>query len=347
MRVLDVVRSVAVGIVVWSHLPLAQSIVDHLGLGSIYKAQVLGLLGVGIFFVHTSLVLMMSLRRQAVHGQTLRALVLGFYVRRVFRIYPLAVVVVAICVGFRLFPVMDRMTTSDVVANFFLIQNMTDSPSVPPVLWSLPFEVQMYVALPFVFRWVFKMQRGTVGRTICLLIASYGTVLGLAAAGYDYQLVKYLPAFLPGVLAVAAMRSPVKFNPVFLFVMIGAWAILFPLLVGMGVKENLLIWPVCLMVGAGLAFARDIQAGTLSRITQTIAKYSFGIYLVHPIFVEWCFEKNTLPVGLAWPVFLLGTWSASMLLYHLIEAPFIKWGALLADRVGGKMSNARGESAAA
>jgi len=51
----------------------------------------LGLFGVLLFFVHTSLVLMYSMERSGLTGWLLFK---NFYVRRVFRIYPLSVVAV-------------------------------------------------------------------------------------------------------------------------------------------------------------------------------------------------------------------------------------------------------------
>lgn len=332
MRLLDVVRAMAVGMVVLSHLPASQAIVNGMGWGQAYNTQVLGMLGVGIFFVHTSLVLMMSLHRMAQGGG--EPLVAGFYVRRLFRIYPLVIVVVLACTVFELDPIVPSLTAGDIAANFLLVQNITGSHSVPPVLWSLPFEVQMYVLLPFIHMWVFKSSRGASGRAVILLVASCALVLGLALAGCGYQLLKYLPAFLPGVLSMALMKSPIKCHPACLLTMLAVLVVAYPVGVAHGIQENLLIWPVCLMVGIGLALSRDMQAGSVTRLAHTVSKYSFGIYLVHPILIEWCFHQGHMPVYLAWPLFLAGTWLVSVLLYHAVEKPCIAWGASLARHLG-------------
>src|SRR5918996_4625319 len=83
---LDMLRSVAVLLVFGSHLLVA--------FGLPWQGTVigdLGHLGVMAFFVHTSLVLMMSLARlQEGPG----SIVGRFYIRRAFRIYPLAIVTV-------------------------------------------------------------------------------------------------------------------------------------------------------------------------------------------------------------------------------------------------------------
>src|SRR5580698_5913169 len=79
---LDLLRSVAVVTVLVAHVYGALNVRHY---GPFY-----GAFGVGLFFVHTVLVLMWSLER--------RPQVLDFYVRRVARIYPLAIVVVLIAV---------------------------------------------------------------------------------------------------------------------------------------------------------------------------------------------------------------------------------------------------------
>ena len=78
---LDFLRTCAVLSVVVSHLWFKQSAIARFGR-----------FGVLLFFVHTSLVLMFSLERQ-VAANGARRLWTVFMVRRVFRIYPLCLVV--------------------------------------------------------------------------------------------------------------------------------------------------------------------------------------------------------------------------------------------------------------
>src|ERR1017187_9066946 len=56
----------------------------------------IGIFGVLLFFVHTSLVLMYSMRRSHLTGF---ALVKDFYIRRFFRIYPLSILAVLMAVA--------------------------------------------------------------------------------------------------------------------------------------------------------------------------------------------------------------------------------------------------------
>jgi peptidoglycan/LPS O-acetylase OafA/YrhL len=84
----------------------------------------LGVVGVFMFFVHTSLVLMWSLGRKP-H-------ILDFFIRRIFRIYPLAVTAVLVTVLFHI-PTLHRlngdsyfvwMGTKNLVSSLLLLENM-------------------------------------------------------------------------------------------------------------------------------------------------------------------------------------------------------------------------------
>ena len=138
---LDLLRTVAVLLVFVGHLMLTAGV---RGLGDV------GRFGVLLFFVHTSLVLMLSMERLGLTGGKLY---FAFLIRRFFRIYPLSVLAVLSALAFH-FPsapwVSGYIETGwkENLSNIFLIQNVTHSGSVLAVLWSLPFEIQMYAILP-------------------------------------------------------------------------------------------------------------------------------------------------------------------------------------------------------
>ena len=92
---LDFLRSFAVLCVVFGHLThfFNTDLLGSIALGG------LGALGVRIFFVHTALVLMFSLEREAAKS---RILFVPFMLRRCFRIYPLAMAVILILAGFHI-----------------------------------------------------------------------------------------------------------------------------------------------------------------------------------------------------------------------------------------------------
>jgi peptidoglycan/LPS O-acetylase OafA/YrhL len=129
---LDFLRSAAVLLVFGSHYLDIRA-----GLGNNNFLWHLGQLGVLIFFVHTSLVLMWSLERSYLPGRQLFA---PFYVRRILRIYPLSIVCVlfAYCFDARWVPanVLQNLTLTQ-----YLFLGSAPGPRVPPTvtpLWSLP-----------------------------------------------------------------------------------------------------------------------------------------------------------------------------------------------------------------
>lgn len=149
---LDLLRTVAVLLVFVHHLLEYFGILRAGGWG-IH----LGAWGVLLFFVHTSFVLMLSLERQS--GRQYSAPYRVFLVRRVFRLFPLSVLVVAIVCLSRM-PVGDfgnhqfvaaHFDAKTVLSNLFLVQNLTHTDSVVATLWTLPYEIQMYLVLPVLF----------------------------------------------------------------------------------------------------------------------------------------------------------------------------------------------------
>ncbi|HSM87748.1 MAG TPA: acyltransferase, partial [Candidatus Limnocylindrales bacterium] len=151
---LDYLRTNAVLLVMFFHLLIFFG-VTQVGPLSI---RPMGILGVFLFFVHTSLVLMLSLERQQ---QKLgnRRLFSAFMVRRIFRVYPLSIVAVGVIFFLRL-PLghlepgrlmWTSMGARGFFSNLLLVQNITDTGSVLGPLWSLPYEMQMYLFLPALF----------------------------------------------------------------------------------------------------------------------------------------------------------------------------------------------------
>jgi len=209
---LDFLRAVAVLLVLADHLA-GRFHYDRLG--------GLGLFGVLLFFVHTSLVLTYSMQRSHLAGN---ALVKDFYLRRFFRIYPLSTVAILAAVALRIhlgaYGVVYgfRPGAGELVSNFLLIQNLTGSDSVIAPLWSLPYEVQMYVVLPFLFMW---RRRSTVTLLILWVVLGGLGHFTEAHPGLRWlSLLVYAPNFLPGVLAATLREKrtfPAYLWPPFIF----------------------------------------------------------------------------------------------------------------------------------
>ncbi len=92
-------------------------------------------------------------------------------------------------------------------------------------------------------------------------------------------------------------------------------------------------WVVCLSLGLIIPWMRELQAPRLNRLSKTIAKYSYGIYLFHYPILELAFMSLAdRPLALQWSVFLLLLLLLPYLGYHLIEHPMIKLGGAWSER---------------
>jgi peptidoglycan/LPS O-acetylase OafA/YrhL len=323
---LDLLRSLAVIFVVISHLPFLGTIVEPYH----YHLQTLGLLGVLIFFVHTCLVLMLSLERQAGMNSEWRAS--QFYIRRAFRIYPLSIVAVLVVSvltrGYDTAP-----SYSTILSNLLLIQNLNGKPSIPPELWSLPFEVQMYLVLPALYLLATRAGKAAPRQIGLLWVASGTMILLLWRLGLNYHLFKYLPCFLPGVMAFTLRKSVRELSPWALFLYVGLVAVLLPCAVTFGAKENFLAWPVCLVLGLIIPRCREIGSKFVQIAGKVVARYSYGIYLVHGTCIKFAFHRlGITSYWLQFVTFAAATAVFSYLAYHWIEKPGIDLGRKLAER---------------
>jgi peptidoglycan/LPS O-acetylase OafA/YrhL len=289
----------------------------------------LGRAGVLVFFVHTSLVLMLSMRRTA----SIAHPALHFYVRRAFRIYPLSIVCVTAYVVAGLPPDLwesaRRISPLVMASNLLLMQNLTGGFSVLSPLWSLPFEIQMYVVLPLVYA---AARRGR-SAAVAMILGSVGAcgVLKVLTADYALGLIAYAPYFLAGVLAFTMLSGRKRWN--------GGWWIVAVLgsMAGATVVMNVLKhgvtiagWCLCLALGVLIPQFEEIRSHWVRAASHTVAKYSYSIYLSHvPAMWIAVHISNRFPVQLAGVGFF--TVALSLAAYHGIEAPMIGIGKRVAD----------------
>jgi peptidoglycan/LPS O-acetylase OafA/YrhL len=326
---LDVLRSSAVLFVVASHLPITAALVGN----GAYHTQSLGTFGVVIFFVHTCLVLMLSLDRDAGKAGGFPG-TMPFLIRRAFRIYPLSMLVVLAVSAIAWAQSGVSPNWWAVTSNLLLIQNFTGHQSTPLVLWSLPYEFQMYLFLPALYMLVRRAGASSTYWLLTLWLAAIGLVAVFWRLGWNYELVRYFPCFLPGVLAFALWRSPRRFPPWVLFLYIGVVAVLYPWVVANGVKGTMVAWPACLGLGLLIPRCREIQTMPLRRAGKIVAKYSYGIYLVHSPLVGFAFHYlGDQPVVVQWAVFISCLVLLPYFAFHVIENPGIRMGRALAQRL--------------
>jgi peptidoglycan/LPS O-acetylase OafA/YrhL len=205
-------------------------------------------------------------------------------------------------------------------------------------LWTLPLEIEMYLALPLLF----LLLRS---RPVKLLVAIWGASIvaafTLPRLGDAFTIFKYVPCFLGGVMAWRLMRvRDTRRFPGWLW----PAAIAAVSCVWMRVDERYLpffIATLGMSLGLAIPLFHEIQSRAVRRASQIVARYSYGIYLSHfPIMLyvmnsdrhHWFKFIPPMPViphyGAPIHAALVGilTGAVSFALYHGIEEPGIRLG---------------------
>jgi peptidoglycan/LPS O-acetylase OafA/YrhL len=329
IRNLDLLRSVALALVVLDHTLLSKG---HERWHS-WQIGDVGLFGVYLFFLHTSLVLMFSLER--------RPNTLDFYVRRAFRIYPLAVVAILIAaathapvagVPFHYFRAV-AVNRRALFYNLLLIFDIVPAqPAIHGVTWSLPPEIYMYILLPALFVYARMVKK------VWPLLAIWVLVVCCDAhffpdrnVGNNFPIL--IPDFLAGVIAYAGFlrRRPV----------LPSWTLpllLVVLFIGyMFHHEVRADWIACLVIALVLPVIRELQTAWLARLLRKVAMYSYGLYLFHPFsIVLGMYLLAGRPLAQQLAVEFVSLAVFAFVGYHSIEAPMIRLGARVAARLAGE-----------
>jgi peptidoglycan/LPS O-acetylase OafA/YrhL len=316
---LDLLRTVAVACVLLDHFPMALGVTAWHGL----RLPWLGVFGVYLFFVHTCLVLMWSLERQP-H-------VLNFYIRRAFRIYPVAIVATVTAL---LFPhalngpmqfilTQQHLSLKTIVANLLLVQNLLAQPNIVGVTWSLPMEVEMYIVLPLLYLYAAREKK--LWPLLLLWLLAVAQAAGLRYFGNFLPTV--IPDFLAGVIAYVGFQ---RFRPVLPGWSFGPWLLLLGgvYMISPGV---VVAWPMTLALGLTLPLFRQLDWGWSTKLFHTVAKYSYGIYIAHTFMITLvCRWMARFGATTEITVALLLTAAVAFVSYHLIEDPMIRAGSRIA-----------------
>jgi peptidoglycan/LPS O-acetylase OafA/YrhL len=320
---LDLLRSAAVLMVLGFHLCL----LGGLNPTRTTNLEPIGHFGVLIFFVHTSLVLMLSMRRTGLLGAPL---FWAFYIRRFFRIYPLSIAVVLLMVGFHVpsrgwgIAVFSPVTYRQLISNLALTMNLTRSPYVLIPLWSLPYEIQMYVVLPALYLF-FR-------RHSSFRVLAFGWAVS-AVAGWGVphlndriDFVRFAPCYLGSIITVHIKKNYQPYLP--------AWV--FPL----GIAALLVAyvwldrsdggWVPCLILALLIPACREIKARAVTAVCRRVARYSFGIYLGHAPIMWLAFKAIHVHLAVQICLFTMLIILVPVAMFHLLEAPMVRMGNRLA-----------------
>ncbi len=334
LRNLDVLRAFAVLVVAGSHLyrycgdaPHYAVFIDNLGVG-----------GVLLFFVHTSLVLLLSMRRMKP-----RSLALSFYIRRAFRVYPLCWFCIALVLATGLTDAdpqkLLNMGWRGVAVSTLLLQNVIRYPNIEMPLWSLPWEVQMYIFLPALY--LFLKKHGRNSAPLALWAGATGLAIACTALSLPraFHAAIFPPMFIGGMVAFRLLGSTPAKVPSFMWplgviaLMVARCLLLDGVLID--TARNAIVNAItCLVLGVGIPLFGEVRSRWLSYLGHQIAKYSYGIYLLHvPCLALVFLHLPSLSLPLKITVFFIITGVASAATYHFLEHPLIQCGRSIAARL--------------
>jgi peptidoglycan/LPS O-acetylase OafA/YrhL len=295
--------------------------------------------GVLIFFVHTSLVLMFSLERQRLRFPGKPSYV-PFVAKRIFRIFPLSIAIVLLVTIFNL-PVAyvvggqfmaAHLHWEGIASNLLLLQDLSHTDSVIVPLWSLPYEMQMYLILPLLFFLAYsKRYTWTIP-----LLWGVAVFLGRHSGGLERHgvpdLIVYIPCFLAGIVAYELTKTRSLNLPAFLWP--GALGLITWFYLENSTPQR--GWFSCLMLGIAIPQFQEMTNHASGTIFHVIARYSYGIYLVHFICIWLAFQEITgIPPWLRWMILLATVSGLPYLFYRFLEKPMIHHGEKVADVLRG------------
>jgi peptidoglycan/LPS O-acetylase OafA/YrhL len=256
---------------------------------------------------------------------------LPFLTRRVFRIFPLSVAIVLLVTVLKL-PVAAlpdgkfmaaHLGWGGILSNLLLLQNLTHSDSVIIPLWSLPFEMQMYLFLPVLFLLVRSRRYAWAILLLWAAFAFVGSHGGWMERHGVTDLIIFVPCFLSGIVAYKLTKAWRLRLPAFL------WPIALGVLTVFYLKQPTYqrAWYSCLMLGVAIPQFQEMTNRISRKTFQVIARYSYGIYLTHFICIWLAFQAVGGVAGwLRWAILLVTVAVFPYFLYHLLEKPMIRIG---------------------
>ena len=327
---IDGLRAIAVAIVV----------IFHTGISPLRG----GFVGVDIFFVISGYLITRQINTELEAG---RFSIVSFYERRVRRIVPALLFVVALTMAvgpFVLFP--SELTTTGLtgiasiasVANLFLLSTSgyfeADAASQPLVhMWSLGVEEQFYLFFPLLLA-AFAGRRWLSTRAITLLVAALSLTFCIVATRYDRDFAYYFPLTRAWELLIGAalVFLPAPAMPRLVRDAAAACAALLILACAVKFYPNM-AFPGFYALAPCLAAAALIHVGGsggsfVSRVLAmppmvAVGQWSYSLYLVHwPILVFYGLVRGA-PATLSESVGLVAaSLVAAYLSWRFVERPF-------------------------
>lgn len=338
---LDGMRAISICLVLVGHLAGTRGFFSERAVSSLPFGSVAHL-GVRVFFVISGFLITSLLLHEI--GKTGKVDLGGFYVRRVFRIFPafyayLAVLLVVTAVGWLRTPARDAIVAATYLMNF-------DADRVWHLghLWSLSVEEQFYLLWPATLR-ILGVRRGLLAAALVMVAAP------LFRIGWFYALPQHValigeafPTVMDSIAAgclLAGVRARLDARPAW------RWLMSTPLLAALpvallflnGLSDHArpfwLVGDTCLNVGIAVLVARCIRSdvdlpGRIlnARPLAFVGTLSYSIYLWQQPFLN----RASGAFVTGFPQNLACVAALALASYYLVERPFLhlrerrRWG---------------------
>lgn len=342
MGSLDGLRFASFVFVYCAHLPLeALSLANRVPIQTAFTS-------VDLFFVISAYLLwrLMDAEYHKRGGVNVR----DFYLRRVLRIYPLLVTFYTCMFVLRIIQTQaapESVTWLRFAANIFAFENILVWPwnwndTVPAVgqFWTLAFEVQVYLLLPWAFRaWKKHGTRALLVGVVLVELASFAARWWAVDAGVSDRGVYVIPFFRPEAVLLGIVLAVIR----------PAWNATWSVMVAVVAAVATMTLPaidqvpygttytyfasaitVAALVDAGLRFA-PLRAFLTLRPIRYLGMITYGLYVFH-IAAIWTVVEILRQVGVDGPVqgpaiivlSLILTFAAAALSFKYLESPFLR-----------------------
>ena len=334
-RDIDGLRAIAVLAVVFYHLNLSDG-------GSWLRG---GFVGVDIFFVISGFLITGIVQGEIEQG---RFTILGFYERRVRRLFPALVVVLvatSLLGAWWLLPSDFALLGKSVAATLMFVSNVffwrnsgyfnSDS-ALNPLLhtWSLAVEEQFYIGLPILLLLIFRF-RPRFARPIVVALGALSLLACIAVTPLRPSATFYLLPFrawelllgaalaLGAVPAITSRRLREMTALVGLALVVAGLCMIRPGIGFPGWQAAIPVLGTAMLIHAGSHGRSSVHAFLSLRPLVYVGLISYSLYLWHwPILVYARYRNDLAPLGDLRVWLAVAAFVAAAASYHFVERPF-------------------------
>jgi peptidoglycan/LPS O-acetylase OafA/YrhL len=358
IKVLDGLRALAISLILIQHATVimwTDRTHPILAAGTVDLGQILllGFTGVYLFFILSGFLIAQQLYKADLGNTVTRRTQIQFFFRkRFFRLAPAYYLTLSLVF---LMPWFGTHTTECYVAYLAFLQDYICS-SYSPIFWSLAVEFQFYLIAPFLILAALLSRRPElfIGMALAAFMLLRVILISIAYPNTSTYERYFFDIAIPCHIALSTLLSGMFCATLWQNETIRLWlsdykrasillwggiAIIFLVFAlnldfydAVTLKQKIAFLPsvtvgfCCMMLGllGGGAGYRIFQTHPL----QWLAMISYSLYLVH-FFILFVFERLIRPVHGLWQINLLLSlgfcFGAAILLYFLVEQPFIEW----------------------